>query len=60
MVVEGYRIYGSPWSSFFYDWGFNLRGGNEAKSKWSEIKEDTEILITHGPALGFGDKVQGG
>ncbi|MBI1852313.1 MAG: metallophosphatase domain-containing protein [Planctomycetes bacterium] len=54
-VVEGIRIYGSPWQPWFYDWAFNLRRGAEIKQKWDLIPMDTDVLLTHGPPAGFGD-----
>jgi predicted phosphodiesterase len=54
------KIYGSPWQPEFYNWAFNLpKNGPELKSKWDMIPEDTDILITHGPAYGYLDKVIG-
>lgn len=54
------KIYGSPWQPEFFDWAFNLpRKGDELKSKWNAIPNDTDILITHGPAYGYLDKVIG-
>jgi predicted phosphohydrolase len=44
------KIYGSPWQPEFFDWAFNLpRMGDVLKSKWDDIPNDTDILITHGP-----------
>jgi 3',5'-cyclic AMP phosphodiesterase CpdA len=44
------KIYGSPWQPNFYDWAFNLpRMGDELKTKWDMIPDDTDVLITHGP-----------
>jgi hypothetical protein len=58
--VNTAKIYGSPWQPEFYNWAFNLpRNGEELKSKWDMIHEDTDILITHGPAWGFLDDVEG-
>ena len=58
--VKTAKIYGSPWQPEFYNWAFNLpRNGDELKSKWDMIHEDTDILITHGPAWGFLDDVEG-
>jgi Icc-related predicted phosphoesterase len=52
------KIYGSPWQPEFYNWAFNLpRMGEELLEKWNMIPEDTDVLITHGPPNGFGDKV---
>ena len=54
------RIYGSPWQPEFYNWAFNLpRNGYELKEKWDNIPSNTDILITHGPAYGYVDKVIG-
>jgi predicted phosphodiesterase len=50
------KVYGSPWQPEFYDWAFNLpRNGEELKAKWKAIPEDTDILITHGPAQTYLD-----
>jgi len=50
VVLEGLKIYGSPWQPAFNDWAFNLpRNGDELRAKWSMIPDDTDILITHGP-----------
>jgi Icc-related predicted phosphoesterase len=54
------NIYGSPWQPEFYNWAFNLpRKGNQLKEKWDNIPTDTDILITHGPAYEYVDKVVG-
>ena len=54
-TIEGIRFYGSPWQPWFFDWAFNLQRGPEIAAKWSLIPDDTDILVTHGPPLGFGD-----
>jgi Icc-related predicted phosphoesterase len=57
---DNVRIYGSPWQPEFCDWAFNLpRNGEELKGKWDLIPSDTDILITHGPAWGYVDKIRG-
>uniref|UniRef100_A0ABI7ZVU6 Metallophosphoesterase domain containing 1 n=1 Tax=Felis catus TaxID=9685 RepID=A0ABI7ZVU6_FELCA len=43
-----------PW---FYGWGFNLPRGQALLEKWNLIPEGVDILITHGPPLGFLDWV---
>ena len=54
------KVYGSPWQPEFYDWAYNLpRNGEELKAKWDAIPDDTDILITHGPAWGVVDTVLG-
>ena len=50
VVIDGIKIYGSPWQPEFYSWAFNLpRKGPGLMSKWQAIPEDTDILVTHGP-----------
>ena len=46
-----------PW---FGNWGYNLQRGEECAAKWREIPHDTDILITHGPPIGHGDRVRNG
>lgn len=57
---QGINIYGSPWQPEFYNWAFNLpRNGEELKARWDAIPSNTDILVTHGPAWGFLDDVEG-
>jgi len=59
--TENYvKIYGSPWQPEFHNWAFNLpKDGWELEQAWDEIPEDTDILITHGPAFGYLDTIMG-
>jgi Icc-related predicted phosphoesterase len=57
IVVEGYKIHGSPISPWFMDWAFNRHRGADIQKHWDLIPGDTEILVTHGPVLGYGDKL---
>jgi Icc-related predicted phosphoesterase len=57
---DNIRIYGSPWQPEFYNWAFNLpRNGPGLSTRWEAIPENTDILITHGPAFGTLDTVAG-
>lgn len=56
--INGLKIYGSPISPFFYNWGFNRHRGEEIREDWANIPDDTNILIVHGPPYGFNDKVR--
>lgn len=64
VTLRGLRIWGSPWQPWYDDWAFNfsrgLAGREEARLKWSNIPDNTEILITHGPARGVLDRVASG
>lgn len=54
------RIWGSPWQPEFYSWAFNLpRNGKELEEKWKKVADNTDILLTHGPAWGYVDVVVG-
>jgi Icc-related predicted phosphoesterase len=59
--MENYvKIYGSPWQPEFHNWAFNLpKKGLELEEKWNNIPEDTDILVTHGPAFGYLDTIMG-
>ena len=54
--IDGVYFYGSPWQPWFYDWAFNLSRGIEIRQKWDLIPEKTDVLITHGPPFGIGDR----
>ena len=57
---DNIHIYGSPWQPEFYSWAFNLqRNSIELSGKWEAIPDNTDILITHGPAFGTLDTVTG-
>jgi len=52
------KFYGSPWQPPFMNWAFNAPEEQLAKY-WEKIPIDTDILITHGPAYGILDTVEG-
>lgn len=56
LELEGIKIYGSPWQPRFCDWAFNLDRGPALARVWARIPEDTDVLITHGPPAGQGDR----
>lgn len=60
IVIDGVKFYGSPWQPWFLDWAFNLERGDEIRRKWDLIESDTNVLITHGPPSGHGDKTMSG
>jgi predicted phosphohydrolase len=58
--VAGIRIWGSPVSTWFYDWAFSRHSGPETKKHWDLVPENTDILITHGPPQGIMDRITTG
>lgn len=61
VVVEGIRIYGSPWIPDYARTAFNLPVRSERlRDTWAKIPDDTDILITHGPPEGILDVVPKG
>ena len=57
-LIDGIMFYGSPAQPWFYDWGFNFYRGPEIKRVWSNIPENVDVLITHGPPYGVLDRVK--
>lgn len=52
---EGLNIFGSPYTPTFGDnWAYNV-DRSKLDKYWKHIKEDTDILITHGPPKGILD-----
>lgn len=60
IIVDGVKIYCSPWQPFFYNWAFNLQRGKEIQEKWDLIELDSSIVVTHGPVHGLLDMVPNG
>lgn len=58
--IEGIKIWGSPISPFFHNWAFNRFRGEKIRKYWEMIPQDIDILITHGPPYGIGDRVYRG
>lgn len=62
-IVNGLKVWGSPYSLFFFDWSFNLPKdpdhSNEAEhALYSQIPEDVDIVMTHGPMYNVLDLVK--
>ncbi len=55
--IEGLKIYGSPWSLEFYNWGFNL-SEEKLAMVWEKIPEGLDILLVHSPPYGIMDMTQ--
>lgn len=56
VTIDNIKFYGSPYSNRFGAWAF--MDNEEALTKiWAEIPDDTDVLITHGPAYGTNDLV---
>lgn len=60
VVIDGWRIWGSPWQPEFCDWAFNLPRGSKLKEKWDLIPDDIDVLITHGPPARHGGTISRG
>lgn len=59
MEWQGVKIWGTPWQPVFFDWAFN-GDPEKLQRQWSLIPADTDILLVHGPPLGYGDGVPEG
>lgn len=59
-TAHGLRVWGSPWQPEFYQWAFNLARGAPLDEKWQHIPAGLDVLVTHGPPYGYGDRVYGG
>lgn len=54
-VINGIKFWGSPSQPHFHSWAFQKARGEQLQRHWAQIPDDTDVLITHGPPLGFGD-----
>lgn len=56
VVLEGFSFYGFPWQPIFKHMAFNARDG-ELKRRLKLVPEETNVLISHGPALHIFDYI---
>jgi Icc-related predicted phosphoesterase len=54
--IQGLTFWGSPVTPEFFNWHFNRNRGEDIKKHWDLIPNNIDVLITHGPPLGFLDK----
>lgn len=64
VVIDGIKFYGTPWTPWFHDWGFNgvegadapFRRGRMLEEVYGDIPDDTNVLICHGPPYDILDR----
>lgn len=54
--LDGLKIWGSPIQPYFCNWAFNRMPGAEIQKHWDMIPKSMDILVTHGPPMGFLDE----
>jgi predicted phosphohydrolase len=55
-TIDGIRFYGSPWQPEFHSWAFNLPRGPALAAVWAKIPQGIDVLVTHSPPAGIGDR----
>ncbi len=53
--IDGVNFWGSPVQPEFLDWAFNRKRGVDLLQHWMLIPENTDVLLTHGPAYSILD-----
>ena len=56
VTVGGLSFWGSPWQPTYAAWAFNLERGAPLAEKWARIPVPLDVLVTHGPPFGIGDR----
>lgn len=55
--IGGYKFYGTPWCNVFGNWPF-MQHENELIDTYSNIPNNCDIVLSHGPAYGYGDMIE--
>src|SRR5215472_1352698 len=58
LTWEGVTFWGTPWANELPGWVFTAPEG-DLEVYWSLIAPATQVLLVHGPPLGYGDTVIG-
>ena len=56
ITIDNIKFYGSPYSNEFCNWAF-MEYEQDLLAIWAKIPNDTQVLITHGPAYDCHDQV---
>lgn len=54
--IGGIRIWGSPYTPAWRSMAFNRARGAEAAAGWAKLPAGLDLLVTHGPPRGIGDR----
>lgn len=57
ITIDGLHFWGAPWTARMRVWAFGKDRGREMAETWAKMPDDLDVLITHGPPYGFGDRV---
>jgi Icc-related predicted phosphoesterase len=57
ITIEGVRFWGSPVTPRFRNMAYNRERGTEIRRHWEKIPTGIDVLITHGPPRGIGDRM---
>jgi Icc-related predicted phosphoesterase len=54
VMIEGFKIWGSPHTPQFGNWAF-MKDRSKLDKVWQQIPDDTDVVVVHGPAKGILD-----
>jgi len=55
IIIDNVKFYGSPWTPIYFHYSF-MKTETGLKVMFNKIPDDTNVLITHGPAYKILDK----
>ena len=56
VIIDGVRIYGTPWTPKFGNWAFMARD-EILHNHFMKISNNVDILLSHGPIYGYNDTI---
>jgi Icc-related predicted phosphoesterase len=54
VTIEGFKIFGSPFTPTFGNWAF-MKARDKINKVWEQVDDDVDVFIVHGPPKGVLD-----
>lgn len=59
-LIDDVKFWGTPWVPNLPGWAFHERSPDYAERRFGHVHDDVDVMISHGPPRGIGDRLTTG